>query len=256
MISQQPRDTPTTAMIRENPTSFHIDALNYSISKMNATMDTTELDEKRDSWISSFTELARRCSSLRSPVAHPTRNSKSLRPSLLAMMDDHDPDFHSDPDFVDASIGCDDNDNECDGILQPYDIICGRQSQSLNYIGNRRFRVTISLNLHQYRATADDRKKRAELITNIIKVLNTEAGAKFLKIKGGTYVELSKREIRQKVAHALRDMAHHQDGSRIASPIAETTDIQNSQRPKKTVRIDKLTPDWTSSAGTMPKFQL
>jgi hypothetical protein len=178
------------------------------------------------------------------------------------MMDDHDPYFHSVPDFVDAmrtsssSIGWDEDDNECDGSLQPYDIICGRQSQSLNYIGNRRFRVTISLNLHQYRATADDRKKRAELITNIIKVLNTEAGAKFLKMKGGTYVELSKREIRQKVAHALRDMAHHQDGSRIASTIAKTTDSRISQCPKKTVRMDRSTPDWTSSAGTMPNFLL
>ena len=91
--------------------------------------------------------------------------------------------------------------------LEAFDIICGRQSESLNHVGNRRFRVTINLYLQRYRETANTRKKRVELITEIIETLNA-AGAKFLKQKRDSYVELSEREVRQKVAHALRDMAH------------------------------------------------
>jgi len=91
--------------------------------------------------------------------------------------------------------------------LEAFDIICGRQSESLNHVGNRRFRVTINLYLQRYRETANTRKKRIELITEIIETLNA-AGAKFLKQKRDSYVELSEREVRQKVAHALRDMAH------------------------------------------------
>ena len=91
--------------------------------------------------------------------------------------------------------------------LEAFDIICGRQSESLNHVGNRRFRVTINLYLQRYRETANARRKRVELITEIIETLQA-AGAKFLKQKRDTYVELSEREVRQKVAHALRDMAH------------------------------------------------
>jgi hypothetical protein len=95
-----------------------------------------------------------------------------------------------------------------DENIGPYDIICGRNSESFNHIGNRRFRITVSLHLPGY-TSAGNRQKRSEVITAIIKILKNEAGARFLKKKGDRYVELNRREMRQKVTHALRDMQFH-----------------------------------------------
>jgi len=90
--------------------------------------------------------------------------------------------------------------------LSPYDIVCGRDSDSFNHIGNRRFRITISLNLPRYKA-AISTQKRGELISSIIKILKNDAGARFLKKKGDKFLELNDREMRQKIGHALRDAA-------------------------------------------------
>lgn len=91
-----------------------------------------------------------------------------------------------------------------DAYIRPYDIICGRNSLAFNNIGNRRFRVTISLNLQRYNR-AKTKQERTLVIRSIIDVLRLEAGARFLKRKGDVFVELSERQVRQKVAHALRD---------------------------------------------------
>lgn len=97
-----------------------------------------------------------------------------------------------------------------DSDIGPYDIICGRDSESFNRIGNRRFRITLSIYLPRYTG-ATTRASRSEVISAIIKMLKFEAGARFLKrTKGGGYVELDHREMRQKVTHGLRDMHFHQ----------------------------------------------
>lgn len=122
--------------------------------------------------------------------------------------------------------------------LGPYDIICGRDSDSFNHIGNRRFRVTVSLNVPQYQAVTS-RQKRSELISSIIAVLKRDAGARFLKKKGAKYVELNEREMRQKVVHALRDAA--QASEQRASKATEAKDSQKKGVLPNTVS-EKLEP--------------
>lgn len=83
--------------------------------------------------------------------------------------------------------------------LRPWDIICGRCSTAFNNIGNRRFRVTISLNVVRY-IDAPTRADKKLVITSIVDVLVNDAGARFLKrAKGGGFIEISKKEVRNKV---------------------------------------------------------
>eukprot|EP00980_Cylindrotheca_fusiformis_P006891 scaffold1442_cov128-Cylindrotheca_fusiformis.AAC.12 len=90
--------------------------------------------------------------------------------------------------------------------LRPYDILSGRCREARNNIGNRRFRVTIEMNLSAYQA-APTKTDRSVLIDSLVRMLRDDVGARFLKKEWGHYVELGEMDARKKVAHALRDMS-------------------------------------------------
>mmetsp|Transcript_20177 Transcript_20177/g.56072 ORF Transcript_20177/g.56072 Transcript_20177/m.56072 type:complete len:371 (+) Transcript_20177:303-1415(+) len=99
--------------------------------------------------------------------------------------------------------------------LQPYDILCGRDKATFNNIGNRRFRVSIGINIPKYEK-AKSKAEKAEVIQFVCNVLRNDVGARFLrrcdadtasKDEDFYYVELDEREARKKVGHALRDMS-------------------------------------------------
>ena len=91
--------------------------------------------------------------------------------------------------------------------LGPWDILCGRRRSAYHNTGNRRFRVTISLNCQRY-LDAKSKQEKSEVITSILNLLKNEVGARFVKPcdDGILYVEISELEARDKIAHALRDM--------------------------------------------------
>merc|ERR1739838_572923 len=89
-----------------------------------------------------------------------------------------------------------------------YDIICGRNNGAHNWVGNRRFRITIMMNLKRY-TDAPTREEKTQVIKSVIEMLldTEEAGARFIKKVGeGMYVRLKDKQIREKVGHAFRDM--------------------------------------------------
>lgn len=108
-------------------------------------------------------------------------------------------------------------------VLQPgpYDIVCGRNSGAYNYIGNRRFRVTIEMNLQRY-INSPTREDKTNVIKSIVWMLHNDVGARFLKketIKTSKharassgkkatsrYVVMTDKQSREKVGHALRDL--------------------------------------------------
>lgn len=99
--------------------------------------------------------------------------------------------------------------------IRPYDVLCGRDKATFNNIGNRRFRVSLSLNLSKYDA-AKTKAQKASVIKVVCNVLQHDVGVRFLKRKKQNstikddsyyYIELNDTEARKKVGHALRDMS-------------------------------------------------
>lgn len=92
--------------------------------------------------------------------------------------------------------------------IKSYDILCGRDKATFNNVGNRRFRVLISLNIPRYER-AITKAEKASVIKYICDIFRNEVGVRFLKKhkNGGGYYELSVSEARKKVGHALRDMS-------------------------------------------------
>jgi len=92
--------------------------------------------------------------------------------------------------------------------IGPYDIICGRNNGANNSVGNRRFRVTIMMNLKAY-TEASTRDGKTKVIKSVIDLmLDTNCvGARFIKKVGdGMYVRLKNKQIREKVGHSFREM--------------------------------------------------
>jgi hypothetical protein len=91
-------------------------------------------------------------------------------------------------------------------LLNPYDVICGRSSTAFQNVGNKRFRVTMALNLQRYMG-ARSRKDKTVVILSIVRTMQEDVGARFLKLTKNGYVELDDKATKEKVGHALRDLA-------------------------------------------------
>jgi hypothetical protein len=100
------------------------------------------------------------------------------------------------------------NDLQLSGIGL-YDVLCGRHKLAFNNIGNRRFRVTISLSLERY-LSSPRRQDKTQVVFSIVKLIK-ENGGRFLKWKKDRWVEIEEKQAREKVGHALRDMASSRD---------------------------------------------
>jgi hypothetical protein len=109
--------------------------------------------------------------------------------------------------------------------LGPWDILCGRCRSAYHNIGNRRFRITISLNFRRYINATSSREKSA-IVRSIVRLLKHEVGARFVRpCEGGFYVEISESEARAKVGHALRDLVatpRPPEGGKTTSSLDET----------------------------------
>jgi hypothetical protein len=100
------------------------------------------------------------------------------------------------------------NEQQFSGIGS-YDVLCGRHKFAFNNIGNRRLRVTVSLSLERYLASPS-RQDKSLIIISIVKLIQ-EIGGRFLQWKKDHWIELGEKQAREKVGHALRDMASARD---------------------------------------------
>lgn len=114
------------------------------------------------------------------------------------------------------TIGTEESNSNIISEPGPYDIVCGRNNGAYNYIGNRRFRVTIEMNLQRY-IESPSREDRTNVIKSIVWMLREQVGARFLKKetfkKSGSgrrrqpqYTIMTEKQAREKVGHCLRDL--------------------------------------------------
>ena len=126
--------------------------------------------------------------------------------------------------------------------VRPYDILCGRSKACFNNIGNRRFRITITMNVKQYDAITN-RAERGKFIHNLARTLKEEVGFRFVRYsKKEGRVELSDDEVRAKIGHALRDLSKAQAEAAAAAALPlgteEARKIIESSKPSP----EELTP--------------
>jgi hypothetical protein len=90
-------------------------------------------------------------------------------------------------------------------VIGCFDVLCGRNKMVFNNIGNRRFRIIVSLFLTKYVDVKSTRKEKSQIIRNIIEAIKA-CGGRFLDKRDNTFEELSEQKVYEKVGHAIRDM--------------------------------------------------
>lgn len=151
--------------------------------------------------------------------------------------------------------------------LRPYDVLCGRNRNAYNNIGNRRFRITVSMNLEKYEQLGT-RHERSKFIANLAVTLRREAGFRFIKRKDNCLEELTTDEVRAKVGHALRDLSATLHGGAVSPekvkssdmktliPI-EDSDMKPSPKTRKNAREeDSKTKALEENRGKKPRNRL
>ena len=113
--------------------------------------------------------------------------------------------------------------------LTDYDVLVGRHKLAFNHVGNRRFRVIVSMFLPRY-FEHTSRRERSVLNLEIVETIQRAGGRFFKEIKPGQLVEISEKEKRNKVGHALRDAA------------AAVTANQNPKKKAKKVMKQETVP--------------
>lgn len=148
--------------------------------------------------------------------------------------------------------------------LNHYDVLCGRSKEAFNNIGNRRFRITVSLFLKPYIASPT-RLDKTIVIRDLTALMKSTGGRFYIRGYGGRLVELTERQIHEKCGHALRDMASHAgkspggvtksllpsrvNGGRVSSPQHERgqSDVAPSKSITTTFMRERLESDLFST---------
>jgi hypothetical protein len=123
----------------------------------------------------------------------------------------------------------------------PYDIVCGRNSGAYNYIGNRRFRVTVEMHLQRY-IDSPTREDKTNVIKSIVWMLHEDIGARFLKKtlikkndktgrpKGPRYEVMNEKQAREKVGHALRDLVIQARKDNLSEQLQQRLELEQQQQ--------------------------
>jgi hypothetical protein len=92
--------------------------------------------------------------------------------------------------------------------LSDYSVLCRRGKDSVNHIGNRRFRILASMYVEKY-SRADSKAAKSVIVSEIISAIR-QVGGNFCKYKRGAWFEVGEHYAREKVSALLRDQLHTQ----------------------------------------------
>jgi hypothetical protein len=140
-----------------------------------------------------------------------------------------------------------------DDEIGPYDVICGRNGAAFNNTGNRRFRVTIEINIQQYVA-ATSRNEKSNVISSVLKMMRG-CGGRFLKKRGShSWIDIGDQRAREKVGHALRDRAvktiSRDNGTESSSDESSTSVLEKEYEKRQSTVHEE-----TCSPGPHPSIQ-
>jgi hypothetical protein len=133
-----------------------------------------------------------------------------------------------------------------------FDVLCGRDKAAFNNIGNRRFRITVSLSLERY-LNAPTRKDKSIVIKSVVTMVRKNGG-RFLQLLSSeneqtSYIELNEKQSHEKAGHALRDMALLRNAKKTAVA-TKTTTKKVSTKDQPTIQKESSPEEATAETTT------
>jgi hypothetical protein len=117
-----------------------------------------------------------------------------------------------------------------------YSVLCCRGKDSVNYSGNRRFRMVSSMYVEKY-SQADTKAAKSAIVSDIITEIR-QAGGNFCKYINGAWFEVGDHYAREKVSSLLRNLLHKQYRSSNKSKTAMRRARKQSKKPAGQKLVD------------------
>lgn len=96
-----------------------------------------------------------------------------------------------------------------DFVPNRYSVLCGRGKECFNYIGNRRFRVMVDMNLERY-SLAETKSDKTRIVCEIVQTIRQSSGGGgyFCKQEHEKWYDVGDAVAREKVGAHFRDCLH------------------------------------------------
>jgi hypothetical protein len=93
-----------------------------------------------------------------------------------------------------------------DFIPNNYCVLCGKGKEYFDFVGNRRFRTIVGMNLDRYNRT-NDKVGKSTIVSEILRTVHS-AGGIFCRFEQGVWCQVSEGTAREKVGALFRDCLH------------------------------------------------
>ena len=121
------------------------------------------------------------------------------------------------------------------------DILLGRSKSSWNHVGNRKFRNFVGLFLKRYMDTSN-RIEKSMVVNHVTKKV-LDGGGRFLKVNSdGSWVVVTQKVAREKVAHALRDAVRLRIKLSSTGATTDTKVKHHSHRRESNIMMECTSP--------------
>jgi hypothetical protein len=117
-----------------------------------------------------------------------------------------------------------------------YSVLCCRGKDSVNHVGNRRFRIISSMYVEKY-ARAHNKAAKSVIVSEIIDAIR-QSGGNFCRRKRGVWYEVGDHYAREKVSALLRDLLHTQYRSSNKSKTASRKARKQSKKHSDQELVD------------------
>jgi hypothetical protein len=114
-----------------------------------------------------------------------------------------------------------------------YTVLCGRGKDHYNWVGNRRFRVIVNMNLERY-LSARTKAEKTRIVMDVVELVHDCGGAFAKRHVNGDWYDIGYDAAREKVGALFRDALqkkHRTRAGRSLSPSLSNSPLLSSHLP-------------------------
>ena len=145
--------------------------------------------------------------------------------------------------------------------IKDTDVLLGRGKVSFYHMGNKWFRKVTTKYSTEY-AKAENRQRKNAIVSHIMAMVKQDGG-RFLRMEGDVWVDVDSKYVKEKVAHALRDVYNRsqaveamKQSTQEQLPISTTTLIGSRPSSRCSLLEDETCEKWEKVNCLTPFLKL
>jgi hypothetical protein len=119
-----------------------------------------------------------------------------------------------------------------------YTVLCGRGKDHYNWVGNRRFRVIVNMNLERY-SSARTKAEKTRIVMDVVELIHDSGGTFAKRQVNGDWYDIGYDAAREKVGALFRDALQKKQSTRAGrslSPMSASSAPQLAPPPRPSAR--------------------